>query len=132
MFGRTIKKLKEVLSAGGARNPADVIRDNQTVFTSALMKPIEAARKGNFKAMEAEDAVFKRLHYERALMQYLSANKIDLSKAGRGYAESWPELCCTGGPKSYVYRRIRLGECVKPVVAKTQIRTVYCGRFASV
>lgn len=87
------QKMKEVLSAGGARNPADVIRDNQTVFTSALMKPIEAARKGNFKAMEAEDAVFKRLHYERALMQYLSANKIDLSKLdadtlnrGRNYA----------------------------------------------
>ena len=87
------QKMKEVLSAGGARNPADVIRDNQTVFTSALMKPIEAARKGNFKTMEAEDAVFKRLHYERALMQYLSANKIDLSNLdadtlnrGRNYA----------------------------------------------
>lgn len=87
------QKMKEVLGEGGARNPADVIRDNQTVFKSKLMKPIEAARKGNFKAMEAEDAVFKRLHYERALMQYLSANKIDLSKLdaetlnrGRNYA----------------------------------------------
>ena len=93
-FARSdFKKIKSELSGGGNRNPADVIRDNQTVFKSKLMKPVEVARKANSRAMEAEDMAFKRLHYQRALMQYLAANKIDVSKIdketlnrGRNYA----------------------------------------------
>lgn len=93
-FARSdFKKIESELSGGGNRNPADVIRDNQTVFKSKLMKPVEVARKANSRAMEAEDMAFKRLHYQRALMQYLAANKIDVShidettlKRGRNYA----------------------------------------------
>lgn len=87
------QQVKAVLEGNGNRNPADVVRDNQTVFKSKLMKPVEKARKANFKAMEAEDLAFKRLHYQRALMQYLAANKIDVSNVdaetlqrGRNYA----------------------------------------------
>ena len=93
-FARSdFKKIESELSGGGNRNPADVIRDNQTVFKSKLMKPVEVARKANSRAMEAEDMAFKRLHYQRALMQYLAANKIDVShidettlNRGRNYA----------------------------------------------
>lgn len=93
-FARSdFKEIEPELRGGGNRNPADVIRDNQTVFKSKLMKPVEVARKANSRAMEAEDMAFKRLHYQRALMQYLAANKIDVShidettlKRGRNYA----------------------------------------------
>lgn len=93
-FARSdFKEIEPELRGGGNRNPADVIRDNQTVFKSKLMEPVEVARKANSRAMEAEDMVFKRLHYQRALMQYLAANKIDVSKIdketlnrGRNYA----------------------------------------------
>lgn len=68
-----------MLDSNGRLNPSDVIRDNRAVFTSKLGKPVEAARKANSKAMKAEDGWFKRLHYTRALMQYLAANKIDVA-----------------------------------------------------
>ena len=77
---QSYRKNKEKLDSGSRLNPADIVRDNRPVFTSKLGKPVEAARKANSRAMQAEDGWFKRLHYERALMQYLAANKIDLSK----------------------------------------------------
>lgn len=87
------QKMKDVINGGGGKNPADVVRDNQKVFTSKLMQPVEKAGKLNSKLLEAEDLAFKKIHYERALMQYLAANKIDLStvteetlKRGRNYA----------------------------------------------
>ena len=87
------QKMKDVINGGGGKNPADVVRDNQKVFTSKLMQPVEKAGKLNSKLLEAEDLAFKKTHYERALMQYLAANKIDLSTVteetlnrGRNYA----------------------------------------------
>jgi hypothetical protein len=87
------QKMKDVINGGGGKNPADVVRDNQKVFTSKLMQPVEKAGKLNSKLLEAEDLAFKKIHYERALMQYLAANKIDLSTVteetlnrGRNYA----------------------------------------------
>lgn len=87
------QKMKDVINGGGGKNPADVVRDNQKVFTSKLMQPVEKAGKWNSKLLEAEDLAFKKIHYERALMQYLAANKIDLSTVteetlnrGRNYA----------------------------------------------
>ena len=87
------QKMKDVINGGGGKNPADVVRDNQKVFTSKLMQPVEKAGKRNSKLLEAEDLAFKKIHYERALMQYLAANKIDLSTVteetlnrGRNYA----------------------------------------------
>lgn len=76
---QSYQKNKDVLDSNGRLNPSDVIRDNRAVFTSKLGKPVEAARKANSKAMKAEDGWFKRLHYTRALMQYLAANKIDVA-----------------------------------------------------
>ena len=87
------QKMKDVINGGGGKNPADVVRDNQKVFTSKLMQPVEKAGKRSSKLLEAEDLAFKKIHYERALMQYLAANKIDLSTVteetlnrGRNYA----------------------------------------------
>lgn len=87
------QKMKDVINGGGGKNPADVVRDNQKIFTSKLMQPVEKAGKLNSKLLEAEDLAFKKIHYERALMQYLAANKIDLSTVtdetlnrGRNYA----------------------------------------------
>ena len=87
------QKMKDVINGGGGKNPADVVRDNQKVFTSKLMQPVEKVGKLNSKLLEAEDLAFKKIHYERALMQYLAANKIDLSTVteetlnrGRNYA----------------------------------------------
>lgn len=87
------QKMKDVINGGGGKNPADVVRDNKKVFTSKLMQPVEKAGKWNSKLLEAEDLAFKKIHYERALMQYLAANKIDLSTVteetlnrGRNYA----------------------------------------------
>lgn len=87
------QKMKDAINGGGGKNPADVVRDNQKVFTSKLMQPVEKAGKLNSKLLEAEDLAFKKIHYERALMQYLAANKIDLSTVteetlnrGRNYA----------------------------------------------
>lgn len=87
------QKMKDVINGGGGKNPADVVRDNQKVFTSKLMQPVEKAGKRSSKLLGAEDLAFKKIHYERALMQYLAANKIDLSTVteetlnrGRNYA----------------------------------------------
>lgn len=87
------QKMKDVINGGGGKNPAGVVRDNQKVFTSKLMQPVEKAGKRSSKLLEAEDLAFKKIHYERALMQYLAANKIDLSTVteetlnrGRNYA----------------------------------------------
>lgn len=87
------QKMKDVINGGGGKNPADVVRDNQKVFTSKLMQLVEKAGKRNSKLLEAQDLAFKKIHYERALMQYLAANKIDLSTVteetlnrGRNYA----------------------------------------------
>lgn len=76
---RDYQQMKPQLDSNGRLNPSDIIRDNRPVFTSKLGKPLEAAREANSKAMQAEDGWFKKLHYQRALMQYLAANKIDVA-----------------------------------------------------
>lgn len=87
------QEMKDVIHGGGGKNPADVIRDNQKIFTSKRMQLVEKAGTLNSTMLEKEDLAFKRLHYERALMQYLAANKIDLAhldketlNRGRNYA----------------------------------------------
>ena len=57
------------------------IRKRQTVFNFV---PLEAARKGNSKALEVEDAVFKRVTYADSLAGYLAANGVDAAQLESG------------------------------------------------
>lgn len=90
---RDFQAIKSELD-GGSRNPSDIIRDNQKVFKSKIAQPVEKLRNLNSNALSAEDMWFKQYHYQRALMQYLAANKIDVTKKvdyktlqrGRNYA----------------------------------------------
>lgn len=70
-------KMQDIIKSGGKMNPADVIRDQRTIFKN---KTLEQFRKKNFEFMELEDGWFLKSHYESHLAQYLQANKIDLSK----------------------------------------------------
>lgn len=65
--------MRDVVQGGGKMNPENVIRDSQTVFTSPLMQPIEAARKFNGKALDAEDALFSRFAYTDSMAGYMKA-----------------------------------------------------------
>lgn len=70
------KTMKDVLSGGGKYNPADLIREMRPVFKA---KAMDAVAKGNSKALDAEDKLFLREHYVRALSQYLAAQKADVA-----------------------------------------------------
>ncbi len=69
----------EIIAGNGKHNPSDIIRDNQQIFKT---KPLEWLRKKNSDLLEAEDRVAMRIHYTRALAQYLSSNNIDPKTCG--------------------------------------------------
>lgn len=50
------------------------IMDRRTVFKSKVFRPVEKARRLNNNLLEAEDKIFSKAHYTRALAQYLKAN----------------------------------------------------------
>lgn len=58
--------------------PMGQIRDRQTVFG---VKPLEAVRKANSKALDVEDAWFSTPAYAGALAGYLKANHVTLETA---------------------------------------------------
>ncbi len=67
-------KVKKELSGGGKHNPSDRIRDKQRMFPKGL----EWMRIKVGDALEAEDWLFLKKHYQTALANYLAANRIDL------------------------------------------------------
>lgn len=69
------ENIKDVITSGGKMNPKRSIADNKPIFKT---KVLEAARKFNFDMLEAEDAIFLKAHYIRALGGYLQARKIDI------------------------------------------------------
>lgn len=64
------------------------IEEGRTVFTSKPGKALEAARRANSTALDAEDAWFSQPHYAYAMAQYCAANGIteDVIRAGDGGA----------------------------------------------
>ena len=62
-----------VLSGSKYNDVNSEIESRRRIFKTL---PLEAARKGNSAALEAEDALFKRMTYADALAKYLQANKV--------------------------------------------------------
>ena len=61
------------------------IEEGRVIF-KGVFKPLEVARKGNSKALEAEDVWFSRPHYAFALAMYCKANNITPEQIARGKA----------------------------------------------
>lgn len=74
---KDFEQMQDIIKSGGKMNPADVIRDQMTIFKN---KTLERLRKKNFELMELEDGWFLKNHYQAALAQYLQANKVNLSE----------------------------------------------------
>ena len=78
---------QDELMAGGKYNDAAAansdIESGRRIFK---WKPLEAARKGNSAALEAEDMWFARPHYAYALAQYCKANGVTADQLQRGKA----------------------------------------------
>lgn len=72
------QEVKDIVASGGKYNDSNRITENQRVFK---FTPLEWLRKQNYRLLEGEDALFLRHHYQRALGQYLQANKVDLENA---------------------------------------------------
>ena len=67
------RNMKTVVQGTGKLNPESVIRQNQTVFTSKAMKPIETLRKANSAALEWEDTVFSKNAYADSMAGFMKA-----------------------------------------------------------
>lgn len=74
---KDFEQMQDIIKSGGKMNPADVIRDQRTIFKN---KTLERLRRKNSELMELEDGWFLKNHYQAALAQYLKANKVDLSE----------------------------------------------------
>ena len=75
-FAKADSKKPEIRSAimgTGKMNPADVIRDERTIFNT---KWLEAARKGNTTALDVEDQIFSQGAYADALAQVMKARNL--------------------------------------------------------
>lgn len=76
-FARSdFEAMKDILTGGGKMNPSDKIRDQQKIFKT---KALEIIRNKNFAFMEAEDMLFLKMHYVRALGSALQARGIDIA-----------------------------------------------------
>lgn len=64
---------EQILAGGKYDDIFSGVSDKQTIFR---FKPLEAARKLNSKALDAEDVLFAKPHYATALAGYLKANGI--------------------------------------------------------
>ena len=77
----------DMISNGGKYSDFAVanqkIEEGRQIFK---FKPLEWARKGNSKALEAEDMWFSKPHYAYALAQYCKANNISVEQIKRGKA----------------------------------------------
>lgn len=65
--------VRDVLSGNKYDDIRTEINSRRRIFRTT---PLEAARKGNSWALEAEDAIFKRITYADALAGYLQANGV--------------------------------------------------------
>ena len=82
---------RRMLMSSGKYNPSNEIRDNMRIFKNGAL---EAIRRWNGGALEAEDLVFLRRSYERAYAQVLKANDYAAQDGARQVeirkqAESW-------------------------------------------
>lgn len=77
------RSVSDAISNGGKMNPADVIRDNRTIFKT---KPLEAVRKGNNFLLGAEDDFFSKNAYADSLAQYMKANRLTEADLGAAHA----------------------------------------------
>lgn len=77
--------VKGELTGNGKYEPTDTIQSNKIIFKT---KWLEATRNFNGNFLEAEDAVFLKHHYKRALSMYLQANKIALNELSDIKAEN--------------------------------------------
>lgn len=66
--------MKDVLSGESEKSIRDLIMDQRKVYK---FEPLNKASQGNSAALEAEDWVFLRWHYQNALAQYITANNLD-------------------------------------------------------
>ncbi len=81
------KNVADLVSNGGKYNDFamanQMIEEGRQIFK---FKPLEWARKGNSKALEAEDVWFSKPHYAYALAQYCKANNITAEQIAKGVA----------------------------------------------
>lgn len=63
----------DMITSGGKLNPENIIKENQTVFTSKTVQPLEWLRKANSAALDAEDTFFLRNAYTDSLAGYMKA-----------------------------------------------------------
>ena len=82
---------RRMLMSSGKYNPSNEIRDNMRIFKNGVL---EAGRRKNGGALEAEDLVFMRRSYVRAYAQVLKANNYAAQDGARQaeirkQAESW-------------------------------------------
>ncbi|MBS1382602.1 MAG: hypothetical protein HPZ89_10240, partial [Oscillospiraceae bacterium] len=82
---------RRMLMSSGKYNPSNEIRDNMRIFQNGVL---EAIRRKNGGALEAEDLVFMRRSYVRAYAQVLKANNYAAQDGARQaeirkQAESW-------------------------------------------
>ena len=78
-------KVADVAMGGGKysdlANANKYIEEGRVIFRT---KPLEAARKANSKALDAEDAWFSKPHYAYAMAQYCKANGITAEMIAKG------------------------------------------------
>lgn len=71
------QNVKDAIMSGGKYNDNyDGVLDKRTIFTSKIGKPVEVLRKGNTRALNAEDSWFSQPAYAESLAEYLKANGI--------------------------------------------------------
>lgn len=79
-------KVADVAMSGGKysdfANANKYIEEGRVIFK--IVKPLEAARKANSKALDAEDAWFSKPHYAYAMAQYCKANGITAEMIAKG------------------------------------------------
>lgn len=71
-------QMLEWLKSGGKYNVTDTIQEQQKSFTekTPFGKALNAISDFNGKALDAEDAIFLKYHYQTALAKYAAANNI--------------------------------------------------------
>ena len=72
---RDFAEVQDILKGGGKMNPSDIIREKQSVFK---FKPLAYLQQMNFNLLEAEDAMFLKSHYVRAMVQFMNSNKVNM------------------------------------------------------
>lgn len=78
------KSMKEVLQGqrkGDIKN--EILSRREAFGNSAIAKPFNKIARWNSNALEAEDLLFLRHHYIRALSMYLQSHNVDLSELSK-------------------------------------------------